>query len=134
MAVLRRKAQTLVRAGFRGSLAASHRPLTPQLCARLSTVVDHPRVPTTPNLPPGAPAEAITADAEIGIKRQENARRVLRGAAEATAPRHDWTKEEIAAIYYQPLMELSYQAVRTPDRTTLFTPHLPVQAEQYRPY
>lgn len=28
----------------------------------------------------------------------------------ATAPRHDYTKEEIAAIYYQPLMELTFQS------------------------
>ena len=37
--------------------------------------------------------------------------RVLQEAVAAERPRHDWTREEISAIYYQPLMELAYQAV-----------------------
>lgn len=120
MAIFRLQAETLVQAGLRGlsgvsrlSLAASL-PHRPQL-RHMSTVVDHPRVPirapTAPSLPAGAPAELFTADSQFDTKRQENARRILREAVDAKAPRHNWTREEIVAIYYQPLMELSYQAV-----------------------
>ncbi|KFA63837.1 hypothetical protein S40285_04467 [Stachybotrys chlorohalonatus IBT 40285] len=119
MAIFRLQAETLVQAGLRGlsgvsrlSLAASL-PHRPQL-RHMSTVVDHPRVPirapTAPSLPAGAPAELFTADSQFDTKRQENARRILREAVDAKAPRHNWTREEIVAIYYQPLMELSYQA------------------------
>lgn len=37
----------------------------------------------------------------------------MREAVTANTVRHDWTKEEIAAIYYQPVLELAYQAVST---------------------
>ncbi|KAK0630469.1 hypothetical protein B0T17DRAFT_616119 [Bombardia bombarda] len=45
-------------------------------------------------------------------QREQRARRILQVAVAATAPRHDWTREEIAAIYYRPLMELAYQAAK----------------------
>ncbi|KAK8054440.1 biotin synthase [Apiospora phragmitis] len=35
---------------------------------------------------------------------------VLRAAVAATEPRNDWTREEITAIYHEPLMELVHQA------------------------
>jgi biotin synthase len=37
--------------------------------------------------------------------------RVLEEAVNATAPRFDWTKDEIREIYNTPLMELAFQAV-----------------------
>lgn len=37
---------------------------------------------------------------------------VLQHAVAATSPRLDWSKEEVAAIYHHPLMDLAYQAVR----------------------
>lgn len=37
-------------------------------------------------------------------------RDALRSAVAATGPRYNWTKDEIASIYHQPLLELSYQA------------------------
>lgn len=40
-----------------------------------------------------------------------NKKKIFEDAAKATAPRNSWTREEISAIYYQPLMELTYQAV-----------------------
>ena len=97
----------------RQPLALGSLPKTPRVS--MSTVIDHhPRVPVSTNPPPASsPVDA----AEISRlrteeERRENARRILQDAVAAKAPRHDWTKEEIAAIYYQPLMELSYQAVR----------------------
>lgn len=38
-------------------------------------------------------------------------KKLLADAVAATKPRNNWTREEIAAIYYQPLLELTYQSV-----------------------
>ena len=38
---------------------------------------------------------------------------VLQAAVQAAAPRSDWTKDEIRAIYHTPLMELAFSAVRS---------------------
>ena len=43
--------------------------------------------------------------------RDTNARKIFKDAVSATAPRQSWTRDEISAIYYQPLMELTHQAV-----------------------
>lgn len=75
--------------------------------ARMSTVVEHPRIRTSPSPPPPAP----DSHEDIEQRRRQKAKEILQKAVAATAPRHDWTKEEIAAIYYQPLTELTYQAV-----------------------
>lgn len=45
---------------------------------------------------------------------QDHAREILRKAVAATAPRQDWTRKEIASIYYQSPIELAYQAVSSP--------------------
>lgn len=45
--------------------------------------------------------------------KAESARRILLAAASATRPRNDWTRGEVSAMYYQPLLELAHQAVRT---------------------
>lgn len=55
--------------------------------------------------PSEAPGEALAE-----ATRRAEARRVLLDAAAATAARHDWTREHISAIYYQPLLELAHQA------------------------
>jgi biotin synthase len=36
----------------------------------------------------------------------------MRNAVNATAPRYDWTRDEIREIYNTPLMELAFQSVR----------------------
>ncbi|KAJ4263598.1 biotin synthase [Fusarium torreyae] len=70
----------------------------------MSTVVDyHPPSSQPPPPPPGA-HEAIEK------QRAEKRKQILREAVTSTQVRHDWTKEEIAAIYYQPVLELAYQA------------------------
>ncbi|KAK1973258.1 biotin synthase [Colletotrichum cereale] len=46
----------------------------------------------------------------VAAQRAVEAKQILQKAASATTVRHDWTKEEISAIYYQPLMELAFQA------------------------
>ncbi|KAK8076803.1 biotin synthase [Apiospora saccharicola] len=37
---------------------------------------------------------------------------ILRAAVAATKPRNDWTREQITAIYHEPLMELVHQAAK----------------------
>ncbi|ODA83834.1 hypothetical protein RJ55_02350 [Drechmeria coniospora] len=51
--------------------------------------------------PPARPAESL---------RQAEADDIFRRAVAAKASRTSWTREEIAAIYYQPLLELAHQA------------------------
>ena len=67
-------------------------------------------------LPEGPSASSTAArDVESGqgsAEYQKWTRQVLRDAVAAAAPRYTWSREEIAAIYHQPLMELAYQAVR----------------------
>ncbi|KAK1760018.1 hypothetical protein QBC47DRAFT_293505 [Echria macrotheca] len=40
----------------------------------------------------------------------ERARHILRDSVSRMAPRNDWTRDEVAAIYHHPLMELGYQS------------------------
>jgi len=52
-------------------------------------------------------------------------RSAFENALEASAPRNNWTKEEIKEIYDTPLMKLAYAAVRVNDShpsTNLLTP------------
>ncbi|KND91564.1 Biotin synthase, mitochondrial [Tolypocladium ophioglossoides CBS 100239] len=42
--------------------------------------------------------------------RQAEASKIFRDAVAATGPRQSWTRREISAIYYQPLLELAHQA------------------------
>ncbi|KAL2157145.1 hypothetical protein VTH06DRAFT_6433 [Thermothelomyces fergusii] len=71
----------------------------------------------------GFPARLSTAAAEqsgssavqtttsvVDAERQRRADQVLRDAINATTPRQNWTREEISAIFYQPLMKLVYHA------------------------
>lgn len=44
--------------------------------------------------------------------QEEVRRKIFQDAVKATAPRQNWTREEISAIFYQPLLDLAYQAVR----------------------
>lgn len=72
----------------------------------MSTVVDYVR-PSQPPPPPAGAQEVVEK------QRAEKRKQIMREAVTATQVRHDWTKEEIAAIYYQPVLELAYQAVST---------------------
>ncbi|GAB1318046.1 biotin synthase [Madurella fahalii] len=75
--------------------------------ACMSTIVADRSLPSSvPPPPPPRPADRARTNAE----RSERAREILRGSVAATAPRHDWTREDISAIYHYPLMELAYQA------------------------
>jgi hypothetical protein len=72
----------------------------------MSTVVDyHPRASQPPPPPPAGANDAVEK------QRAEKRKQILREAVSSTQVRHDWTKDEIAAIYYQPVLELAYQAV-----------------------
>lgn len=72
----------------------------------MSTVVDFQPRPSQP--PPPPPTGAHDA---VEKQRAEKSKQILKEAVTATQVRHDWTKEQIAAIYYQPALELAYQAV-----------------------
>lgn len=56
--------------------------------------------------PPSTPLEAERLENE----GQAHAREILKKAVAATAPRQDWTRKEIASIYYHSPIELAYQA------------------------
>jgi biotin synthase len=90
------------------------------LTRALSTVVETPSIlsstPPAPPPPPHIPQQSsrsreIETDQDAEHGRRQQAKRILQDAVAATAPRHNWTREEVAAIYYQPLMELAFQAV-----------------------
>ncbi|KAK4215568.1 hypothetical protein QBC37DRAFT_121728 [Rhypophila decipiens] len=65
-----------------------------------------PPPPPIPNPTAETQGQTPVDDVEIQLR----AKQILSAAVAAQAPRYDWTKEEIAAIYHQPLMELSFQA------------------------
>ncbi|KJZ79695.1 Biotin synthase [Hirsutella minnesotensis 3608] len=47
---------------------------------------------------------------EKGTRRVAEAKKIFLEAVAAKTPRQTWTREEISAIYYQPLLELAHQA------------------------
>ncbi len=57
--------------------------------------------------PPAAPPQPSQREQVHAEARK----RVFQDAVAANTVRHNWTKEEISAIYYQPLLELAFQAV-----------------------
>lgn len=92
-------ASVLLRRQAQPAVAGWHRRVR-----AMSTVVDYAGRPSQPPPPPAGTHETVEK------QRSDKAKRILRDAVSAAQPRHDWTKEEIAAIYYQPLMELAYQS------------------------
>jgi biotin synthase len=50
-------------------------------------------------------------DAVENAARKASSKKILQDAVAATGPRQNWTRDEISAIYYQPLLELAHQAV-----------------------
>lgn len=62
---------------------------------------------------PVAPVpEAEAAAVSEGVDAQTEAnRKIFMDAVNATATRNNWTRQEVAAIYYQPVLELAHQAV-----------------------
>lgn len=118
-------ARLALRSARAAGLASSRRPVAssvlapvPQLQwrraltgrANMSTVVED--LGNTPSPPP--PPPNVTTPESVEAERQANAREILKKAVNATAPRNNWTKEEISAIYYHPLMDLAFQAVSAP--------------------
>jgi biotin synthase len=77
---------------------------------RMSTVAAAQTVSPSP-LTASQQLPQASASPEHDGERQQKAAQILREAVAATAPRHNWTRDEISAIFYQPLMELAYQAV-----------------------
>ncbi|KAG5657494.1 hypothetical protein KAF25_006058 [Fusarium avenaceum] len=100
-ASLRLRALRQVTHGNRLSLPATARW---QHSRAMSTVVDFQPRPSQPPPPPTGAHDAVEK------QRAEKSKQILHEAVTATQVRHDWTKEQIAAIYYQPALELAYQA------------------------
>lgn len=95
----------------RMQLARAARLGTPKpVPTRMSTVAAAQTVSPSP-LTTSQPLPQASVSPEHDGERQRRAAQILREAVAATAPRHDWTRDEISAIFYQPLMELAYQAV-----------------------
>ncbi|CAI0650181.1 unnamed protein product [Colletotrichum noveboracense] len=57
-----------------------------------------------------APPPPVEDPSFRAAQRVTEAKEIMRRAVNATGVRHDWTREEISAIYYQPLMDLAFQA------------------------
>lgn len=103
----------------------SARPLQPFLCrpallpvaspavsrARMSTAAEPAQVDDTLADQPSISRVSVEHEqAQKGL--EEYAKKTLKEAVAAKAPRHNWTRKEIAAIYYRPLIpELVYNAV-----------------------
>lgn len=68
-----------------------------------SSVVDVSPLKFEPPAPPTKQHDKLQEDAK---------KKIFQDAVAADHVRHNWTRQEIAAIYYQPLLELAYQAVR----------------------
>jgi biotin synthase len=92
------------RAGLRRALFSPSPLAVGRMYRHMSTTTDYAGRPSEP---PPAP---IGVHDGVEQQRAENAKRILREAVSATTLRHDWTKEEISAIYHQPLLELTYHA------------------------
>jgi hypothetical protein len=81
-------------------------------------------VPTHKFEPPAPPPQQPSQQERV---HAEARKKVFRDAVAADTIRHNWTKEEISAIYYQPLLELAFQAVSRPQRALL----LPVSSGRH---
>ncbi|KAK9317619.1 hypothetical protein V1522DRAFT_449082 [Lipomyces starkeyi] len=87
----------------------AHRPRALQAIPTLVTIV--PRRSAAVAVPDdhvSRPAQEPLV--EINSAKNENTRSALRDAVSAHGPRNTWTREEIAAIYDTPLMDLVYNA------------------------
>lgn len=74
---------------------------------RMSTVVED-RVIENAHVPPPPPRPQGSATVSVEAERPTSD--ILKQAVKATGVRNDWTKQEIAAIYNHPLMDLAFQA------------------------
>lgn len=74
---------------------------------RMSTVVED-RVIENAHVPPPPPRPQ--GPATESVKAERPASDILKRAVKAAGVRNDWTKQEIAAIYNHPLMDLAFQA------------------------
>lgn len=68
---------------------------------------------------PSIPVQTIENVSEGADAHTEANRKMFMDAVNATAPRNDWTRKEVAAIYYQPMLELAHQAVSLLPRPSL---------------
>lgn len=60
---------------------------------------------------PSSPPPGHLNHGKVEEDRKRRAAKTLAEAVAAKQIRHNWTKEEISAIYHQPLMELAFQSV-----------------------
>ncbi|KAJ0118017.1 biotin synthetase [Diaporthe amygdali] len=74
---------------------------------RMSTVVED-RIIENTHVPPPPPRPHSSTTVSVEAERPTSD--ILKRAVKATGVRNDWTKQEIAAIYNHPLMDLAFQA------------------------
>lgn len=75
---------------------------------RMSTVVED-RVIENAHVPP-PPPRPQGSSSTVSVEAERPTSDILKRAVKATGVRNDWTKQEIAAIYNHPLMDLAFQA------------------------
>ncbi|KAL1900377.1 biotin synthase [Ceratocystis pirilliformis] len=80
------------------------------LSLRLASSFRHMSSLTAEAVAPNTEQPVYENTAEKEAHRTEKAKKIFAEAVARTELRHDWTREEIAAIYYQPLLELAFQA------------------------
>ncbi|PHH53741.1 Biotin synthase [Ceratocystis fimbriata CBS 114723] len=80
------------------------------LSLRLASSFRHMSSSTAEAVAPNTEQPVYENTAEKEAHRTEKAKKIFAEAVARTELRHDWSREEIAAIYYQPLLELAFQA------------------------
>ncbi len=80
-----------------------------------SSVVDVSPLKFEPPAPPTAQRDKLQDEAK---------KKIFYDAVAADHVRNNWTRPEIAAIYYQPLLELAHQAVSRIMGVVVFAPRL----------
>lgn len=77
----------------------------------MSTAAPAAAEPSPEVAPLSSPLPTPLENERIENEGQDHAREILRKAVAAEAPRQNWTRKEIASIYYNSPIELAYQAV-----------------------
>jgi biotin synthase len=75
-------------------------------------LASHSRVPITATATSPIDPSLTLAGSHSSVDKQRvrDATQILHDAVSAKQLRHNWTREEISAIYYQPLLELTHQS------------------------
>ncbi|KID99736.1 Biotin synthase, partial [Metarhizium majus ARSEF 297] len=107
---------SVVTSGLNSLRSVGSRPTAVFQGPWMATAISRPALPSMEQARTGATlVDSPTAAHEQpevveNTARQANAKKILQDAVAATGPRQNWTRQDISAIYYQPLLELAHQA------------------------